>query len=252
VRFRRSHLLAVTAFLAGLSLAVVPTLGADEAVKVGGGGNDVFSPQTVTVSAGQKVTWTNAGGTHNVKFDDGSYEEPPSPGTGWTESRTFPVAGTYTYYCEQHVDQGMTGTVVVTPASTTAPGPPGGGPGGGPAGTLGDTVPPKLTLSVSTAQRILRRRGLVVEVRVDEQATVSASARIATSGASRVVVLEKATRRLAPNARARLKLKLPRRARAAIASALARRSRLQAKVKVVAEDAAGNVRTSKRTVAVKK
>jgi hypothetical protein len=185
-----------------------------------------------------------------VKFDDGSYEEPPSPGTGWTESRTFPVAGTYTYYCEQHVDQGMTGTVVVTPASTTGPGPPGGGPGGGPAGTLGDTVPPKLTLSVSTAQRILRRRGLVVEVRVDEQATVTASARIATSGASRV--LEKATRRLAPNARARLKLKLPRRARAAIASALARRSRLQAKVKVVAEDAAGNVRTSKRTVAVKK
>jgi plastocyanin len=251
VRFRRSHLLAVTAFLAGLSLAVVPTLGADQAVKVGGGGNDVFSPQTVTVSAGQKVTWTNAGGTHNVKFDDGSFKDPPNPDSStWTTSRTFGTAGTYTYFCEQHRSSGMTGTVVVTPASTTGPAPPGGGPGGGPAGTLGDTVPPKLTLSVSAAQRILRRRGLVVEVRVDEQATVTASARIATSGASRV--LEKATRRLAPNARARLKLKLPRRARAAIASALARRSRLQAKVKVVAEDAAGNVRTSKRTVAVKK
>jgi plastocyanin len=254
LRFRGRHLLAVIAFLVGLLLAVVPTLGADQAVKAGGGSN-VFNPKTVTVPAGEKVTWTNAGGSHNVKFDDGSFEQPSNPdSSSWTASRTFNTAGTYTYYCEQHGSSGMTGTIVVTPASTTGPVPPGGGaPGGGPpAGTLGDKVPPSLKLSVSSVQRVLHRRGLVIAVRVDEQATVTASATIAVPGASRVLELKRATRKLAADTRASLKLKVPRKARAAIASALARRVRLKAKVKIVAKDVAGNSRSSKRTVTVRK
>jgi plastocyanin len=242
------------AFLVGLALAVVPSFGADQSVNAGGGSN-TFSPSTVTVGAGEKVTWTNKGGSHNVRFDDGAFEQPANPdSSGWTVSRTFNTPGTYTYYCEQHRSQGMTGTVVVTPASTTGPPPPGGGPPGSgpPPGTVGDKVAPSAKLSVSAGQRILRRHGLVVDVRVDEQATVTASASITVPGASRVIALKKATRRLGANSKAKLKLGLSRKARAAIASALRRRARLKAKVKVVAKDAAGNSSTSKRNVTVKK
>jgi plastocyanin len=256
LRFRGRHLLGVAAFLAGLSLAVVPTLGADQSVNAGDGGN-VFSPKTVTVSAGERVTWTRSGGSHNVRFVDDPYEMPADPSTSWsTVSRTFTTPGTYRYYCEQHGDSGgigMSGTVVVTPASTTGTPPPGGGPpGSGPPGTVNDKVAPAVKLSVSSGQRILRQRALVVDVRVDEQATVTASAKIATPGASRVLALKKVTRKLEPNARAKLKLKLSRKARAGVASALRRGLRLKAKVKIVAKDAAGNSRTSTKTVAVKK
>jgi plastocyanin len=244
------------AFLAGLALAVVPSFGADQSVNAGGGSN-TFSPSTVTVGTGEKVTWTNKGGLHNVKFVEDSYQDPPDPSTSaWTVSRTFTAPGTYHYYCQQHgnaMGGGMSGTVVVTAGSTTGTPPPGGGPpGSGPPGTVGDKVAPGAKLSVSAGQRILRKHGLVVDVRVDEQATVTASASITVPGASRVIALKKATRRLGANSKAKLKLGLSRKARAAIASALRRRARLKAKVKVVAKDAAGNSSTSKRNVTVKK
>lgn len=247
----------MTAFLAGLALAVVPTLGANTDVTVGGGSN-TFSPKTVTVSQGDTVTWSNAGGFHNVKFDDGSFTTTLSS-SAWTEPRTFPTAGTYRYYCEAHggpdgVD--MSGTVVVVPPSGTTTPPPGGGgggpPGSGPPASVHDTSAPALELSVRSAQRIVRRRGLVISVRVDEKATVSAKARITVSGASRVVRLRKATRKLASGVRAKLKLRLSRKNRAAVASALARRSRLKAKVTVSAKDTAGNTRSTRRSVSVKK
>jgi plastocyanin len=243
-------------FLAGLALAVVPTFGADQSVSATGG--NTFNPPTVTVAVGERVTWTRTGGSHNVKFDDGSFEEPSSASSSWdTVSRTFTTPGTYRYYCELHGGQGgsgMSGTVVVTSPSTTGTPPPGGGPPGSgpPGGTVNDKVAPDVKLAVSSGQRILKRRGLVVDVHVDEQATVSASAKIATPGASRVVTLKKVTRKLEANSRAKLKLKLSRKARAGVASALRRGARLKAKVKVVAKDAAGNSRTSTKTVKVKK
>ncbi len=258
VRFGAKSLLALTAFLAGLALAVVPTLGANTDVTAGGASN-TFIDSTVTVSAGDSVTWTNAGGLHNVKFEDGNFTEPSPPDTSaWKVSRTFTTPGTYRYYCEVHGGPGgtgMSGTVVVNAAGGTTTPPPGEGgpPGSGqPPTTAHDTVAPELKLSVKTAQRILRRRGLVISVRVDERATVTAKARITVSGASRVVRLRKATRRLDAGVRAKLKLRLSRKTRAAVSSALARRSRLRAKVTVTAKDAAGNARSRKRSVAVKK
>jgi plastocyanin len=246
-------LLALTAFLAGLALAVVPTFGANVDVTAGPG--ETFSPKTVTVAQGDSVTWTNAGGFHNVKFEDGLFTEPSPPdSTSWKVSRTFTTAGTYGYYCEVHQSEGMTGTVVVNPPSGTTTPPPGGGgpPPGPPPGTVVDKSAPSLSLSVRSAQRILRRRALVISVRVDEQATVTAKARITVPGASRVLKLRKATRKLAPGVRAKLKLRLSRKKRAAVASALARRSRLRAKVTVTAKDAAGNTRSHKRSVSVRK
>jgi plastocyanin len=104
--------------------------------------NNVFDPSTVTITQGERVTWTNSGGgDHNVAFDDGSFTEPSSPSTAnWTTNpRTFNSAGSFTYHCQAHPF--MTGRVNVN-AATPAPGPPppppppppGGGtpqPGGG-------------------------------------------------------------------------------------------------------------------------
>ena len=65
--------------------------------------SSTFSPATVTVAQGDSVTWANAGGLHNVFFDDGSFAQPPTPSfAGWTVSRTFDAVGSFTYYCEAH------------------------------------------------------------------------------------------------------------------------------------------------------
>ena len=248
--FRGRILLGATAFLAGLALAVVPSLGADQSVTAGGS-STTFDQKTVTVSEGESVTWTNAGGMHNVNFEDGGFTQPPAPDTSpWKVTRTFSAAGTYRYFCQQHGGPGgigMSGTVVVVPASTTAP------PGGGPPGSVHrDTTPPSLTLFVPRVQRIVADRGLVVTVRVNEEATIAASATISLPGASRVFALKKVTRQLAPGVKAKLKLRLPRKARTPVASALAHGRRVKAKLSVVAKDVAGNSRSSKRTIGLRR
>lgn len=102
---------------------MVPALGSDGTVTAS---NYALSPATVTVQAGEKVTFTNAQGAHNVVFSDGSFREPAQPSTSkWTVERTFDAPGTYQYYCAPHgtaSGQGMAGKVVVTaaPATTTA------------------------------------------------------------------------------------------------------------------------------------
>ena len=242
----------MAAFLAGLSLAVVPSLGANQSVTAGGS-STTFDQKTVTVSEGQSVTWTNAGGMHNVHFEDGGFTQPSAPdSSAWKVTRTFSAAGTYRYFCEQHGGPGgigMSGTVVVVPASTTAPPPGGGSP---PADVHRDTSPPRLTLSVPRVQRIVGGRGLVMTVRVSEEATIAASATISLPGASRVFALKKVTRQLAPGVKAKLKLRLPSKARAPVASALAHGRRVKAKLRVIAKDAAGNSRSSRRTIGLRK
>ena len=76
-----------------------------------GPGNS-FSPADIQVSAGATVTWTFAGGTHNVTFSS------PSISSGDRSSGTFPAVmpttpGTYNYSCTLH--SGMNGSVLVVP-----------------------------------------------------------------------------------------------------------------------------------------
>jgi plastocyanin len=86
-----------------------------------------FEPAGVTIDVGEKVTWNNEGGFHNVHFDDGSFEQPASPSFDWeTVERTFDTPGTFRYYCEQHGGPdgvGMSGTVGVRDATGTVPPP---------------------------------------------------------------------------------------------------------------------------------
>jgi plastocyanin len=124
MRLRRLLILLV----AGSTVAVMPALAADQTVTATS--SNEFTPANVTVGQGEKVTWTNAGGDHNVKFDDGSFEQPADPSSSnWTVSRTFNTAGTFRYYCEAHGGPGgagMSGTVTVQtpPPSPPPPGPP--------------------------------------------------------------------------------------------------------------------------------
>ena len=83
--------------------------------------NNLFTPSTVTVPVGTKVTWTwnscsdNTYGTgtcvsHNIVWDaDGTSSGLQSQGT---YDRTFTAAGTYTYHCAVH-GAAMAGTVKV-------------------------------------------------------------------------------------------------------------------------------------------
>jgi plastocyanin len=171
----------------GLSLAVMAlvafpgaALAVDQTVTATGG-ND-FVPAEVTVSAGEKVTWTNAGGTHNVRFADGLFDQPanPIPPPWPLVERRFELAGDYDYLCEQHASV-MTGTVHVVPAGTPPVSPPGTSPpgtsppgadppGAGPPGAPGPDPAPtlaalRITLRVSdatpTAGRRVRLFGLV-------------------------------------------------------------------------------------------
>jgi plastocyanin len=82
-------------------------------VTVGSGGN-VFTPNQTDIKAGGTVTYTWAGGPHNVTFSAPPASVPNSGDkTSGTFAVTFTQAGTYNYQCTIHA--GMKGTVTVHP-----------------------------------------------------------------------------------------------------------------------------------------
>jgi plastocyanin len=89
----------------------------------------VFTPANLTVRAGTTVTWTNAGGFHNVTADDGSFRcsngcddtgGHGDPSTAaWSFARTFNSPTIVHYHCQVHGAAGgvgMSGTITVTAA----------------------------------------------------------------------------------------------------------------------------------------
>jgi LPXTG-motif cell wall-anchored protein len=86
-----------------------------------------FVPKTITISAGESVTWTNNGQSPHTATGSGFNSGNLNPGQSY--SHTFSAPGTYAYHCQYHVNQGMVGTVVVTggggsstpPTSTSLP-----------------------------------------------------------------------------------------------------------------------------------
>lgn len=73
--------------------------------------NMAYTPATITVSAGTKITWMNNDNmTHTVTADDESFDSGNiAPGSSF--SRTFSVKGTFSYHCTIHPN--MLGKVVV-------------------------------------------------------------------------------------------------------------------------------------------
>lgn len=88
--------------------------------------SNVFTPSSLTISAGDTVLWTNTGGNHNVNGDistTANASNPASFGNGsassssWTYQFVFRSTGTYNYQCDPHVGLGMAGTITVNAPS---------------------------------------------------------------------------------------------------------------------------------------
>lgn len=121
-------MLAAIAMLA--LMAVGPVRAATHAVAIR---SFAYAPATITVTAGDTVTWTNEDSVAHTAtsstgaFDTGLLDQ------GESGSVTFTTPGTYSYFCEPHPS--MTGQVVVQAAvatqapsaPTSAPAPAGGG-----------------------------------------------------------------------------------------------------------------------------
>ncbi len=109
-----------------LSLAIVGSVVPPPSAIRGGTTHQVeivdfaFHPPSITITAGDTVTWTNADAVAHTAtstsgvFDSGALEQ------GQSYSFTFSMPGTYAYLCTPH--PAMTGEVVVLPATVpTAP-----------------------------------------------------------------------------------------------------------------------------------
>jgi len=79
-----------------------------------------FEPQTITIKAGQSVTWTNkdsdevwvASNPHPTHTDYPGFDELKSMSNGETYSFTFTKVGQWGYH--NHLNPGQHGTVIVT------------------------------------------------------------------------------------------------------------------------------------------
>jgi len=101
--------LLAAALLAGVSQAATPGAGPTVELK-----DFKFGPSTLTVSAGERVTWKNLDSEpHTVASVDGKFRS-NALDTGDTFSFTFTTPGTYRYVCSIHPQ--MVGTIVVTAA----------------------------------------------------------------------------------------------------------------------------------------
>jgi plastocyanin len=124
-----------------------------------------FDDDAVTIAQGERVTWTNVGGNHNVVFDDGRFTYPEmASSAAWTSPPlTFNEVGTFFYYCAVHGRPGgvgMAGSVTVNPPPGTPPGEPGPpappppGPPGSPPGTPAPGTPPTAKLATTVSLRV--------------------------------------------------------------------------------------------------
>lgn len=116
-------LVAIALIIGTVIMAASPASAESFEVKMGSdSGLLVFEPSTLTVKAGDTVTWVNNKmAPHNVVFDlsdkglaDKLSHSQLTFSPGENYSSTFDVApGEYTYYCAPHRGAGMVGKIVV-------------------------------------------------------------------------------------------------------------------------------------------
>lgn len=129
----RQRFALIPALLVLALLSVPAARAANHNVNVGGAGL-FYSPSTVTIQAGDTVTWINAGGSHNVVSNtglfrcangcDGSGGDGDVSDSAWRATFQFTTAGTFGYHCDLHGSptSGMRGTVIVEAAPSDSPG----------------------------------------------------------------------------------------------------------------------------------
>ncbi len=114
---RFTIVLTMTLLLVALFAALAARAPIARAADAAGGGAKVsidmfaFSPEAITINAGESVTWTNDDGSpHGVKYADGAPgNDYMLPGAAFT--RRYDSAGTFDYACPIHPY--MTGRVIV-------------------------------------------------------------------------------------------------------------------------------------------
>lgn len=90
-----------------------------------------FGPASITVNAGDTVTWTNQGPTaHSATADDGSFDTGVF-GAGASRSHTFDAPGTIAYHCTPHPFMTATVRVVASSSSGSSKGGSGSQPSSG-------------------------------------------------------------------------------------------------------------------------
>lgn len=75
--------------------------------------DDRYSPARLTIQAGQTVSWVNNGRNLHTITSFTDLWDSGSLASGETFSFTFEKAGSYTFYCRQHLFTGMRGTITV-------------------------------------------------------------------------------------------------------------------------------------------
>jgi plastocyanin len=132
--------------------------------------NYAFDPATLPITAGETVTFTNAGGFHNFAFDDGPRlpGDPSAPSApGWTPAptRRFDQPGQYRFVCEAHVVSfNMVGVITVQAPGSPPPGgdpppPPPPPPGGDPPPPAGGTPALEVRTLRTDGQTFCTKRG---------------------------------------------------------------------------------------------
>ena len=103
---RKLSAVAVAASLATVVAVVPAQAGSSKTVSVK---NNAFSPGSVSIRKGEKVTWkwTQGGVPHNVTPASGSGSATSSK-KGFTYSKTFSKAGTFKYVCTIHSSMKVT------------------------------------------------------------------------------------------------------------------------------------------------
>jgi plastocyanin len=116
--FSRVALLAVSLTL----VLAAPALAANFSVQIR---NFAFTPQSITVHAGDTVTWVNLDATaHRVHSTNGQFPDSPDLQQSQAYPVTFNTPGVYAYICGIHPQMQGSVTVlqaVATPTPTTPP-----------------------------------------------------------------------------------------------------------------------------------
>ena len=121
---------ALTVLTLVLSALCIPAHGAEHTVEARP--SNSFFPRDLNITVGDTVTWINVGGRHNVAATDGSFRcangcdgqggDGSPANNDWSFSLTFNTQGTIDYLCEPHAGLGMTGSIIVGPATPPEPG----------------------------------------------------------------------------------------------------------------------------------
>ena len=108
-----------TLWIALIAAAVLfmPQMAYAAEIQMGSGGNLVFEPNEITISAGDTVTFTNGDlPPHNMQVAD--HPELSHPDLSFVGGESFTVTfdepGDYEFQCEPHAGAGMKGVIHVS------------------------------------------------------------------------------------------------------------------------------------------